>query len=117
MKYETNRQVDLTAPVALYPTSLAAAGAPEVRQERPWGVAEGLSVEGTKKRVELVQQLLRQVAGLLDVLQPAHREGSLDGDDIRELQRLELWYSHLQADLEHIRISTAAAADPAATTT
>ncbi len=104
MNYETSQIRDLTAPVALYSASLRPAGAADAGAERPWGRAEGLTPEGTRARTEALAKLIEGIGKLLDVLQPAHRAGTLLPGDIQQMQRLELWYSELQAEAEHVSI-------------
>ncbi len=101
MNYETIKVNDLTAPVALYPTSLRSA---EGGDERPWGAPEGLTPEGTKARTDLLEQMLKALTTILDVLQPAHRAGTLHAGDLQQMQRLELWYSELQAERAHVEL-------------
>lgn len=108
MNYETIRTQDLTAPVALYPTSLRSTGPAEAVPDRPWGTPEGLTAEGTKARTGLLDQLIQAIANTLDVLQPAHRAGTLLPGDTQQMQRLELWYSELQAEKEHVGILSTA---------
>ncbi len=104
MNYETIRSNDLTAPVSLYSTSLRPAGAADAGAERPWGAPGGLTAEGTRARTEAVAKVIGGIGQLLDVLQPAHRAGNLLPGDIQQMQRLELWYSELQAEAEHVSI-------------
>jgi hypothetical protein len=104
MNYETIRNLDLTAPVALYSTSIRPAGSADAGGDRPWGVPQGLSPEGTRARTEALAKVIEGIGRLLDVLQPAHRGGTLLPGDIQQMQRLEIWYSELQAEQEHVSI-------------
>lgn len=108
MNYETNEMRDLGVPVALYSKSLSPAAPTEGGVSRPWGVPEGLTPEGTRARTEALAKMIDGVGKLLDVLQAAHRAGTLLPGDLQEMQRLELWYSELQAEKEHIPLLTQA---------
>lgn len=102
----TIKTSDITSAVALY-----GAAAPAVA-DRPFGVPpEGLGPDAVRKRGGTAAVLLEQLGTLLDVLQKAHRAGDLTPDDIRNMQQVELWYSALQAEAEHLKL----AATPAMT--
>jgi len=107
MEFETNRAKDGNRAIALYLKVPEAQQAMTLAAQavRPFGVHDvGLSEEGTKGRTHTLDALLKLVDGLLTTLQHAHREGSLVPDDICEMQRLEDWYSRLQAEQDHLRL-------------
>jgi hypothetical protein len=103
----TSRDGDARSAVSLYSeqstttTRLAAS----VGGEAPWGAPDGLHVEATTRRLEVIDSTLKQLAALLDVVQPAHRKGDLAPLDLEDLHRAQAWYSRLQA--EHDRMGIA----------
>lgn len=86
------------------PASLSAPhGAPG---ERPWGAPHAaLHEKAAARREELLKVLLDGAGKLLEPLQAALRVGDLTPDDVEQLNRLQLWYGRLLAEIERLRIA------------
>jgi hypothetical protein len=95
MNYETNRNIDLTLTVPIYPPSSYTPSSEPSAPSMLFGA--GMPAELVQAR-ENVRKLTDKIAEVLKVLNEAHLAGNLHAGDLHAKQVLEAWYMQLQAE-------------------